>query len=315
MRNTVNDFTFRAMDTDVNLLLIGSKPEQLFGEVQELFTESEKRFSRFLETSELTMLNTTGVLEPASDEMIQVLLNSLNHFETTRGAFNPAIYNSLVAAGYSTSFENLTNRTTTKHFSVDHVPDLSQVLTIDIDRTAVRTTLQLDLGGIVKGWTVDRVSELLEYSCAGWLVDAGGDIRVGGQPIDPSGWSIGIDDPFSEQIVEVVILERGGIATSSSMTRTWDSHGETQHHIIDPSSGRPSTTGIAAATVIAESAELAEVVAKSIVISGEKFGLELLQKLSLQGRITRHDGSFVTTSAWPVAEPIDAVAIPNGEVA
>jgi len=116
---------------------------------------------------------------------------------------------------------------------------------------------QLDLGGIGKGYAVDRVAAELALtgSC---LVNAGGDLAVRG-----GAWPVGIADGLT------VELTRGAIATSGRDRRNWRRDGEAQHHLIDPSTGRPAETDLLRVTVVAASAVEAEVLAKIAFLGGE----------------------------------------------
>lgn len=315
MQSTFESFEFEAMNTQVTLLAKGAELEHDFETVQQLFVTTENRFSRFKDSSELAELNRSGVLAPASHEMLQVLTSAKRHSAATDGAFNPAIHNALVASGYSDSFETLSLRSTqTTHINT-YVPNIADALEIDEHNRSVRTSVPIDLGGIVKGWVVDRASDLLSSSCEGWLIDAGGDIGVGGEPPDPIGWTIGVDDPFTGRLIDVIGIRGGGVATSSTLKRNIRTQSGINHHIIDPSSGRSSRRGIAAASVIARSTELAEVVAKSIVIAGEARGMKLLEKTGAAGRITRTDGSLIVSGDWPSVDPVFADVTFTEEVA
>lgn len=294
------EFTFSAMNTEVKVVAFEPR-SSLFEElVSELFTESEQRFSRFIELSELSVLNHFGELRSASDEMMSILESCKRHFEHTGGLFNPAILSDLESAGYNRSFElmNLGGS-----FVASTPPEslrLNDVLVIDRDQKHVVSKSRLDLGGIAKGWTVDRAYDLLSTECTGWLIDAGGDIFCGGPSPDHDGWMVGIDDPFLDgEMADVVRLEDSAIATSSTVKRSWAVNGERRHHIIDPKTRRSASSGLVAVSVVAKTAELADVLAKCSVILGESASRELLFENDSAARFTREDGSVFLTENWP----------------
>ena len=135
---------------------------------------AEARLSRFLPGSALSRLNTERVM---SDPMLAaVAREAMRARVLTRGAFDATLGAALVAAGYDRSFERLPPNPGTA--PVEH-----RELGVGVEGDTVRLTGagMLDLGGIAKGWTVDRVAEQLAAAGAtGWVVDGGGDIRVGG---------------------------------------------------------------------------------------------------------------------------------------
>jgi thiamine biosynthesis lipoprotein len=143
-------------------------------------------------------------------------------------------------------------------------------------------TVVFDLDGIGKGWIADRALGLLDaYPSA--LVDADGDIaiRVG---LDRR-WEVGVADPRGPDadlatlvIPETRVTERLGIATSGTSVHRWEHAPGPTHHLIDPRTSRPAVTDVLQATVIAQSALLAESLAKAVVISGSQDGLDLLDR-------------------------------------
>ena len=93
-----------------------------------------------------------------------------------------------------------------------------------------------------------------------------------------------------------IALDEGGVATSGITKRRWAGG----HHLIDPSTGRPADTGIERVTVIAAETWWAEVVATAIAVSSVADGLELLDGLSLPGRVTLTCGEEVASPDWAV---------------
>lgn len=168
------------------------------------------------------------------------------------------------------------------------------------DRVLVRRPpgLRLDLAGVAKGWTADRVADLL--AAAGpCLVDAGGDLAARGAPADLGGWPVAVADPLRPDAdVALVLLRDGGIATSGTDVRRWRRGDSEQHHLIDPRTGRPSRSDVLAATVIARTAADADAHAKAALLLGVRRGLAYLADKSLAGLLVRRDGRVFTTGAW-----------------
>jgi len=293
------ELTFSAMNTEVKVVAFEPNSNSLLEVVRELFAESEQRFSRFIESSELSVLNRLGELNPASDEMMSILESCERHFERTDGVFDPAVLSALESAGYNRSFELMSLGGSSGESVPPESLRLNDVLVIDRDHDRVLSKSRLDLGGIAKGWTVDRASELMSTGCTGWLIDAGGDIFGGGILPDYGGWVVGIDDPFLDgELVDVVRLNNSAIATSSTVKRSWATDGERRHHIIDPNTHRSASSGLAAVSVVAKNAELADVLAKCSVILGESASLELLLENDSVARFTREDGTTAVTENW-----------------
>ncbi len=294
------EFTFKAMNTDIKIIATGVASTSIQQNVRQLFEKSEERFSRFIESSELSELNRNGELNQPTEMMLDVLQSSIRYFRKTGGAFNPTILNALESAGYDRSFDTLDQRNVTTKSPASGSIDLNESLEIDYLNKRVRSRNQLDLGGIVKGWTVDHAATLMRTKCDGWLIDAGGDILTGGSPSGDQEWTIGIDDPFTENVLaDAIQINNCAVATSSTLKRKWQANGRHMHHIIDPNTSRPSSSDLAAVNVIARNAEMADVLATASLVLGQMSAEELLTNHGAAGRFTHHDGLVAVTRKWP----------------
>lgn len=232
----------------------------------------EQRFSRFLPDSELTHLNLhAGQQVPISAALQRLLTTAKKYATRTGGLYNPFILPALQQAGYRSSWPS---------------PDTPTVLDFSGRRTAVPGELRLgtgwaqipantalDLGGIGKGYLIDRLAELLNpQQLSGYWLSLGGDIVCRGYDANGEAWHIGVQDARDPgKAVRYLVNTHGqtmAIATSGTTKRQGVVQGREWHHLIDPRSGRPATTDILTATVTSDSAAAADVFAKAIVIAG-----------------------------------------------
>ncbi|UUZ90569.1 FAD:protein FMN transferase [Paenibacillus sp. P25] len=242
---------FRAMNTDVEAVL-QNPAESLAGEAEHWFAYAESTFSRFRPDSELSRLNRSGG-RPCfvSRTMMEVLQLADSYRTRTMGLFEPLILPALEQAGYTDSFERLpvpgTGRATGPFAAAEAVPELrpaGYAWTLDPRLGAVRSPEggRVDLGGIVKGWTVDRVASWFRGGrrVPAGLINAGGDLSVwGGTPVSP--WKVEVADPREgTQTLANVLLTNGAAATSSILGRRWAAAGGVNHHLIDPRTMAPA---------------------------------------------------------------------------
>ncbi len=129
--------------------------------------------------------------------------------------------------------------------------------------------MQLDFGGIAKGWIVDQAVTLLSRYSDACAVNAGGDMRfIGHSPIG-LGWPVELEDPRDpSQSIARLTVNHGAVATSSVAKRTWKQGEKNRHHLIDPRTGEPAQSDWLCATVIADDTVTAEVYAKALLIGG-----------------------------------------------
>ena len=146
----------------------------------------------------------------------------------------------------------------------------------------IRVPVQpLDTGGIGKGlalrWAARRAVERLPAGAA-LLLDAGGDVfaargEAAGRETAEA-WQVGVEDPLAlgadDEPIAVVDVAEGAIATSSVRVRNWLGPGGRVHHIIDPVTRSPATTGLLAVTVAHPDAAWAEVWTKALFLAGHR---------------------------------------------
>jgi thiamine biosynthesis lipoprotein len=273
--------SFAAMNTQVNAAVCTppsgvAAAEAALDDIVALFRDAEDRFSRFRPESELSRLNrAAGAPFAASPELFDLVTAAVEFAERTGGWFDPTILPDLVAAGYDRSFETLsggspcTAPAPRPNWSAIRLDRAGRIITLP-ERAA------LDLGGIGKGWTADRAAALLQ-GFSGFIVDAGGDIVTHGAQSDGSPRPVGIADPFDDsRDLAVLAMTGGAVCTSSTRRRRWESDGRPSHHIIDPATRRPAASGVVAATVRADDAATAEVLAKVAVILGGRQALTMV---------------------------------------
>jgi thiamine biosynthesis lipoprotein len=219
---------------------------------------------------------------------------------------NPLILEDLVQAGYDRPFEQLQGglpidpgRLTHDAYRLMHdtvdLPALRSAIVDDLTLTVcLLPGTGLDFGGVAKGWAAHQAVQRLGATAPA-LVSAGGDVAVSGPRADGEPWRINVEDPFRDDgYLEMLYIESGGVATSGKDHRHWQRGGLFQHHIIDPRTRQPALTDILAATVVASSVMRAEALAKAVLISGSRAGLELLDdQADAEGMLVLDDGRIL----------------------
>lgn len=265
---------FRAMNTVILLAAESKQPEQVFEMAQKFIEQSEQRFTRFKETSELSALNrSAGDWFAVSPEMLDLLLVALECHQATNGIFDPAILPDLQAAGYTKSFDQLLEHGAEVHPTSHYRPRLNSFADIEIDSLQGRVRLpkgmQIDLGGIAKGWIAERAAHKMAEHSSACGVNAGGDMFLIGHPQGRTNWEVALEDPRNPiHDLTILLVDGGAVATSSVVKRSWQQGEIKRHHLIDPRTGEPAETPWLSVTVFAPAAVLAETFAKAILIAG-----------------------------------------------
>jgi len=266
-------WTFRAMNTEITITapaLSEADERQLAADAAQLFAETERRFSRFREDSELSALNRASQPIVVSPELLELLLAARRHAADTAGLFDPAIGAALVTAGYDRSFSPGALDRDAPILNPPTAPSED----LAIDEHARRVTrphgLQLDFGGFLKGRTVDRAAATARGAI---VVDAGGDAMLRGSGVDGAGWLVDVEDPWDARATVATLRVRDrAVATSAPNRRRWRAGSEQAHHLIDPRTGTPSRSDLAQVTIVAPTAERADVMAKAVFLLGAADG-------------------------------------------
>jgi len=144
----------------------------------------------------------------------------------------------------------------------------------------------IGLGGIAKGYAIDRAAGMLKQ--AGFidsLVDGGGDVLVSGTK-NGEPWHLGIQDPRREhgEVLGVAALTNRALVTSGDYERFRIVNGVRYHHIIDPRTGWPATAAISV-TVLSNTAEQGVVLGKGIFMLGPEKGLALARSQGVEAMV------------------------------
>ena len=269
---------FRAMNSEITLVAEGEASLVKSGltEVQNFIETSEKRFTRFSEHSELSSLNrSAGNWFHASPELFEVIRQAVFYFHKTDGLFDPSILPGLQNAGYIHSMDEI-RRVGSAPLPARHLQaSISTFASVELNETNssiyLPADIQIDLGGIAKGWIAEQASHLLSQYAPTCAVNAGGDMFLVGYPHGKDYWEVGLEDPRNPQVdITLLLLQEGAVATSSVVKRAWKQGDKSRHHLINPRTGEPAITSWLSITVLAEHAAAAETFAKAFLIADEE---------------------------------------------
>jgi thiamine biosynthesis lipoprotein len=156
--------------------------------------------------------------------------------------------------------------------------------------------MAVDLGGIAKGYAVDRAFEILtRQGHKNLIVNAGGDLRAGGLK-NSSPWSIGIQDPRSAgQVMATISVSGSAIATSGDYEKFFFYQSRRYHHILIPKTGFPAE-GCRSVTILAKDAMTADGLATAVFVLGPEKGLALCRRLQdVECLIVEREGDTIMT--------------------
>jgi thiamine biosynthesis lipoprotein len=289
--------------------------DAMFTDVVGLLERYEQCWSRFLPDSDISRLNGAQgrpvEVDPSTITLVSAMVEG---WQLTDGRFDPSILPALIDCGYVSSIDDvhLVTILPSGDFVIGGFDDPttadngiagSTMADIGIDATSNTITLPvglaIDPGGIGKGLAADlAVEHLLALGAPGALVSIGGDMMMRGTPPPDFGdsWTVAIQHPLhADSTVGTLVVDAGGVATSSTQSRRWVHDGEQRHHVIDPDRSWPSTTDLASVTVVARSGWLAEVHATAALLAGSHRTIGYLDANELSGVAVTTAGDVFAT--------------------
>lgn len=270
------------MGTRVSVELWHENQEQgreLVEQVLAEYRRIDSGMSTYKADSEISMLNRTAASGPIAigEELFSLIDRSVTLSTLSGGAFD-ITYESV---GYLYDFRARQRPTEGEiderigEIDFRHLVLDSEPRTVQFARPGVR----INLGGIAKGYAVERGAMLLqEAGVEHALLNAGGDTRVlgdrRGQP-----WIVGIRHPrVDDEVVTRLPLVDEAISTSGDYERFFEDEGRRYHHIINPTTGTP-TEGILSVTVIGPDATMTDGLSTALFVLGVEPGLALVDTL------------------------------------
>ena len=297
-------YDFRALGTGCVVLV--ADPTRLTAAVDEVRAELDEvdlACSRFRPDSELELVNNNaGTATHVGPLLIDAVLVALRAAELTDGDVDPTIGEAMRVLGYDRDFGHVPKGGEAIATLV-RVPGWQQ---IEADRqkgtVLVPSGVRLDLGATAKALAADRAAtRAAAVAGCGVLVSLGGDLAVAGSP-PPRGWAVRVTDDHAaatDADGQTVLVQSGGLATSSTTVRRWARGGEELHHIVDPRTGRPADEVWRTVSVAAASCVDANIASTAAIIRGES-APAWLESLGLPARLVLAEGSVVRVGGWPL---------------
>ncbi len=269
------------MGTETNLIAVATgadreRAHRALEEAEAALRDVEARMSSWIQGTELSLLNDAPAdeLVPLSAMTMDVLRLSRRLADQTQGAFDVTcrpVIELWKRAGKSgklparEQIDQARQATGWRHFELS-----------DQGARKKLAAAGLDLGGVAKGYGIDKAVEAMRRAgIESGLVDVGGDVRTFGLRADGNRWRVGLRDPFhTDRMLAALELGDASVCTSGNYFRNVTVEGKRFSHIVDPRTGQPVDFA-PSVTVVARDATTADAWATALSVLG-KDGLALI---------------------------------------
>ena len=276
---------FVTVSSSLDVLAIEEQTAEL---LQELYREV---FSTYSSSSELTALNQNPVDVPfnSSHDLIEVLKLSEEIRQITDGAFDITISPLVNLWGFGSESDELIDRIPSSADIADAKSKMgAENIIIYEDRSEIVKTkdVQIDLSGIAKGYSVDKIAMLLDsFGLDSYFIEVGGEIKLKGFKPGYEEWVPAIETPSEGQLAIYQLLSSQGkgfsLAGSGDYRNYFKIDGVRYSHEIDPRTGNPVSHDLAAAFVISKSAAEADALATAFMVLGLEESKPIIQNADL----------------------------------
>ena len=271
------------MGTEINVELFepnnnAARAKEISDQVMQMMRHIDNTMSPWIEASDVAQANRWGGEKPVKigEETFGVIKRSFYYSDISHGAFDI----SFASIGYKYDYRKHLQPTESEITAALPLINYKAIILDEKEHTIkfAHPGMRIDLGGIAKGYSVDRGVEILKRNgIEHGMVNAGGDSFVLGDRFGRP-WYVGIKNPRGEGTVIKLPISNLAISTSGDYERYFEQGGKRVHHIINPKTGR-SATGIISVSVLADKSETADGLTKPVFIMGVEEGLKLINGL------------------------------------
>lgn len=286
-----------AMDTSITLTAYGEHAEEALKDAEAEIHRIDDLLSTGNSASEIATLNREKQ-STVSEETYQLVRRAKEIGDDTRGVFDISVYPLMEAWGFTDENYRVPSKDELENL-LQHVHSDQIACEEDNRIELLDPQMEIDLGGIAKGYTADKVIQVLkEHGVEHALVNLGGNISTLGSKPDGSLWRIGIQDPNdAESFIGGIECQGKVVATSGGYQRYFEENGKTYFHIIDLSDGFPARNGIISATVVSDDGALTDALSTSLFIMGPEKAQEYWRshKDQFEAVLVEDDGAIWIT--------------------
>ena len=271
------DRQFFAMTTVMSLRGYGPDAEAVLEKAEQEVKALDEQLSPGNPSGEVAGLNASGGGQ-LSEDTKALTDAALKIYAETDGAFDITIGPLMELWGFTSLYEEEAE-------TIHEIPDEARIRKtlqlvdaskLSFDAAAGTLSMpegmQIDFGGIAKGYASQKLSELFRSEgLTGGVIDLGGNVQVVGTKPDGSPWKVGITDPSeSSSLLGVLSVSKDcAVVTTGGYERYLTGpDGKTYHHVLDPSTGRPADNGLLSATIVCEDGTTADGLSTALFVLG-----------------------------------------------
>lgn len=264
------------MGTTIEMKVIGLEEADANRAMAEALQEVERinqKYSTYIEDSYLSQINAKSDTIEIDKETYTLFEKCDKVYKLTSGAFDPAVGNLIDLLGFESGEPHLPDTAATD--SVLKSVGWKHIKLLGNGKIIKKTGIKINLGGIAKGYAVDKAAvKLIENAATTYLINFGGEVKGAGHS-----WTIGVQHPRKrDRLLGEFTLDSVGVATSGDYEQYFEKDEKRYSHIINPASGKPAE-GVQSVSVFHENLAIADALATGVFVMGIDKGLKLIESI------------------------------------
>lgn len=282
--------TGKAQGTTYSVMYYDVENRDLTAAIDSILLDFDNSLSTWNKNSIITNLNNSEATITAFTDTFgyfsAVYKQSKQIFDVTNGAFDPTVMPLILTWGFGFSKAEEMNQ-----LKVDSLLQYVSFKTNNIELKPLSTNeyqlirksagVKVDFNAIAQGYSVDVIASYLNgLGIKNYLVEIGGETKIGGLKADGSLWKLGVDKPLENseerELQAILKLKDKAVATSGSYRKYYEKDGKKFSHTIDPKNGFPVQHNLLSATVVANDCGTADAMATAFMVLGVDKSLEFL---------------------------------------
>jgi FAD:protein FMN transferase len=283
------ELEFKAIGTTWYLEFFEELRPEIIKKMQNLIQDFEANYSRFMSTSFVSLLNSQKYFLAPNTEFLEMLKIAKQAKEITAGAFDITVGGILEEMGYNREYT--------------YIPTLNKVYHLgkveySKDKISLSENAKVDLGGLGKGFLVDKVQNFLkQQGLSYFLINAGGDIYA--TSIRGSAIEFGLENPFNAaELIGTINIKDQAIASSSNNRRKWQYQNQEYHHIVNLE-GKFTSAGVKAVYTLADSCLNADLASTAIFLTPPELHQKISKFYGVEYMIVFENHTFIKSQDYP----------------
>ena len=258
-----------AMDTYMSLKAYGKNAQKAVDDAKTEIERLDKLWSAVDKDSEIYQLNQKKTMK-VSDETLELIKFAKKKSAQTGDAFDISIYPIVELWGFPTQKYKVPSEEEIQNL-LKYVDSQKIKINEKTNTVTLEKNMKIDLGGIAKGYTSQRIAKIYKKDgVKSGVISLGGNVQAIGKKTDGSRWKVGIQSPDdTESMIGGYEAADEAVITSGAYERYFEKNGKRYHHIIDPATGKPSEKDLKSVTIISKNGTLSDTMSTTLFVMGK----------------------------------------------